>query len=134
MIRFTTQRAQSRFSKIDPTLFRLITEIGQWLEDTYKKDLMITETVTTQDEDTYLKRVSKTHQEGRAVDIRNINWSDDIKKALLNQFPMHDSMFGAISLTDGIRRFFLDHDNGNGRHLHCQCGRDIIEKIKKEKL
>jgi hypothetical protein len=71
----------------------------------------------------YPGRISKTHEQYRAVDFSSRNWSlDQIQKACdeINASLAKD--YGAFSLTDGVPRCLIYHKiDGGAFHFHLQC-------------
>jgi hypothetical protein len=134
MITFTTLRAQSNFSLLPKVLRDIALEMDDFLEQEAGKDLYITETISTLEQDLHLKRVSASHRERRAIDVRNYDWSTQLREAFVKKFSQYDETHGAISPNDGVRRFLVDKTHGTGSHYHIQIGADLIEKFKKEGL
>lgn len=83
------------------------------------KDPCITETVTLDEEDKALKRVSKSHSTCRAWDFRTWNMTEAQRIAVTNKTNEKYGHLGAIT-SSGQRVLIVYHDNGNGQHLHCQ--------------
>jgi len=61
---------------------------------------------------------SRTHNEGRAVDIRIVYWSKEQQTEVVRYLQGFDHLekVGAISKSDGLRRLGYFHKN----HLHLQ--------------
>ena len=107
------------FFQLKPELLLVISTINL---DFHKKgyDLVVTSMIRKLCEDKKLKAVSKSHQEGRAVDIS----IKGIDKAWLKQYCKElEEIFSdiaAISAKTLKPRLTVIHDNGNGYHLHLQ--------------
>ncbi len=71
-----------------------------------------------------VRAVSRTHEEGRAIDISSKNWSkDNIKGAIeyMNKIAGH---YGAFSYRDQVQRVIIHHEAfGQGDHFHIQVMR-----------
>lgn len=80
---------------------------------------VITETVTTAEEDKALGRKSTSHREGRAVDIRTGFWPAKKRQAFMDHFDALYGNFGAVTPA-GETRLLVFHDSGHGEHIHCQ--------------
>ena len=98
---------------------------------------VITETVTTHEEDLSVHRVSSTHREGRAFDMRCNNWPDDLKARFVEYIETLFGDYGAISKT-GIKRIVYCHGEGLHQHMHVQVHKkyydaDRINEFKKLK-
>ena len=126
MILFKTEYNKNGWTKVNKELTDVVFEISVWLFSNYRKDLMITETFTTLEEDNAVNRESASHREGRAIDIRNNDWTSWMKEKFVTEFSKYDDRLGAKSLSDGIRRFIVDKPHGTGSHYHLQIGRDKI--------
>ena len=96
-----------------------------------KRDLevVVTETVTTLEEDIAVGRVSSTHRTGRAFDLRNRSWSlMEIKK-----FETHFNKKywkRAARNKEGIGRLVVSIPHGTGPHFHVQINSEFSEEIK----
>lgn len=66
--------------------------------------------------------VSKTHQEGRALDISTIGWDIDDINELKLVMSKHDNI-AALSFSTLKPSPVVYHDSGYGPHLHIQCRR-----------
>lgn len=70
-----------------------------------------------------VSRASKTHEEGRAIDVRTISWPEYLPKAATDWIN--------TKFSTGIEDMYVGvyHNSGFGWHLHIQCARDkqIIE-------
>lgn len=83
------------------------------------KDPVITETKTTLELDKALGRVSKSHSEGRAFDMRTWNMKPEQIKTLAGVLNAKYGAIGAINKL-GQRQLVVYHDIGLGPHLHVQ--------------
>lgn len=64
--------------------------------------------------------VSKTHEQGRAVDISVRGWSSLHRTRLCYILNRDYGDIAAISAKDGIARAAVLHDAGYGAHIHLQ--------------
>jgi hypothetical protein len=70
--------------------------------------------------------ISDTHGQGRAIDFSIIGWTTndmDACQEYINDKYAED--FGAIGITDGIKKCLKFHD-GTALHGHVQCGKDVL--------
>lgn len=118
VIEFKTEKAQERFSEINPTLQAICHEMDEFCKRR-GKPFVLTETLTTAEEDKALGRVSISHQEGRAVDIRTRDWPEEFRELFIAHFSGIYGSLGAIS-KDGKRNLLVYHDSGHGAHIHAQ--------------
>lgn len=116
---FKTKKVEVRFQYLHPLAKSIIQEMLEWLK-LEGVDGVITETVTTPWEDGLLQRKSKTHQQGRAWDLRTRNWSKELIEKFQEKFGKKYGIFGAISPITKRPIFLLHHDSGHGDHFHCQ--------------
>jgi len=75
-----------------------------------------------------IKRVSKSHSQGRALDISVVGWTETQIKKAVSYFNNRFKHIGAISFSDGQSRAIVYHDSGYGAHFHLQV-RPMDEKI-----
>jgi hypothetical protein len=129
MILFKENQAKElkvEFTQIEPVLRKLLIEMAQWVTTKGHK-FVITDLLSEKLEDEKLKRVSKSHQEGRAADIRVRDWPKDLRKLFEEYFEKRYSHIAAISKKSGTSNLIEIHDNGNGIHCHIQ-----VRKQKKD--
>jgi hypothetical protein len=129
MILFKENQAKElkvEFTQIEPVLRKLLIEMAQWVTSKGHK-FVITDLLSEKLEDEKLKRVSKSHQEGRAADIRVRDWPKDFRKLFEQYFEKRYSHIAAISKKSGTPNLIEIHDNGNGIHCHIQ-----VRKQKKD--
>ena len=117
---------RKEFEMIHPKLKSLLTEMARWV-NSKSNSFIITDLMSEKLEDEKLKRVSKSHQEGRAADIRVKDWSNDFKRLFEEYFEKRYSDIAAISKKTGKPNLIEIHNNGNGIHCHIQ-----IKKLNKE--
>jgi hypothetical protein len=83
-------------------------------------EFMLTDVMSEAIEDKKLKRVSKSHSEGRAADVRVRDWSEWFKAKFEKHFEAKYKNYAAISLKSGKSNLIEIHSNGNGLHCHIQ--------------
>lgn len=83
---------------------------------------VITEAVTTKDEDDALNRTSSTHREGRAFDISTRGWKRDLIDECVRVFSFKYRNIGAV-MSNGDTKVVYFHNAGTGPHLHFQVHR-----------
>jgi hypothetical protein len=127
MIKFKNKQVEERSKLINKKLFSICVEMG-WHCASHSVDFVLTETLTTKEEDDAIGRVSSTHREGRAVDVRTKGWSDAFLMSFVSDFNKKYGHLGAISLADGMRKFIIDKSKTNQPHLHIQIGRKFTEE------
>lgn len=70
MLRFKQDKDKMLFSLLHPALIMIYADMYLYAKEKYNVELVITDTISTPDQDAALGRVSTSHQEGRAIDIR----------------------------------------------------------------
>lgn len=65
--------------------------------------------------------VSKTHEEGRAIDISVYQWPPVLIHRLCHNLNRSYSDIAAISAKDLVPRAAVYHNAGHGSHVHIQC-------------
>lgn len=83
------------------------------------QEYLITDILSDETEDVALGRISNSHREGRAWDLRVRNWPLDFRKKFEEHFERKYSKWAAISKETGKPNLIYIHDNGNGIHTHC---------------
>ena len=133
MIVFKHEKDKRNLTLIAKPLQAIAAEMDAWLRKNYKIDLCITATLSTLAEDQALNRVSSSHREGRAFDVAIRTWTPTILRSFIEFFNAKYSDLGAVSKTDGFRRFIVHKAHGSGPHLHVQIGKDILSQTTKPK-
>lgn len=67
-----------------------------------------------------IKSSSKTHSEGRAIDMSVKGWTDQHVHRFCFIINRDYSDIAAISSTDNVPRAAIFHDSGYGPHIHLQ--------------
>jgi hypothetical protein len=128
---FTNPSARENWDKMLPRTQRLANEMALWLWDTYKIYFYLTETATTKEQDNALQRVSSTHRDGRAFDVRIVDpvtgvqvFPEDIIAKFCAYFRKKYSNLGAVSGDTRDRNLIVYKPHGSGKHLHIQIKRN----------
>jgi len=91
--------------------------------------VVISDAVTSLEEDQKLKRVSSTHREGRAFDLSTRGWSKDQIDECVRVFGFKYRPIAAVG-EDGSPRLVYFHNAGTGDHLHFQVARKFAMPMK----
>ncbi len=97
-------------------------ELGKYIIDVTKElggTCIFTETKTTGSLDKALKRVSNSHETGRALDQRTWNLKPEIIPLIIKKVTEKYGHIGAMTKT-GERKLAVRHDSGHGDHIHWQ--------------
>lgn len=93
-------------------------------------DFLVTDTVSTIEEDLEINRRHSTHREGRAFDIsvRGDGWGKKNRKEFCNHFNHKYRDHAAISSSTLKPTLCVDHV-GTAPHIHVQASRQYALKI-----
>lgn len=120
-MKFKTELIKTRYKFLCETIQEIAYEMAEWCEDE-KIPFLVTETVTSKEEDFELKRVSATHRTARAIDVSTKVWTEDQRKSLAAHFNPRFQHVAALSIKTGEPKLIIYHDSGHGAHLHIQVG------------
>lgn len=118
---FKTQEIRSRSLYLHPLTMMIMAEMIHWAH-IRAIPVSVTETLTTEEEDSKLKRVSKSHQEGRAFDLSTRGWTEDQIKLFTEEFSKKYASLAATG-SSGSPALIVRHDTGRGDHFHVQINR-----------
>jgi hypothetical protein len=79
---------------------------------------VITETITTLEDDQKLKRISNSHRTKRAADVSVIGWNKESIEKFILFFNEEHKDIASISASDLKPRMVVYHDSGHGSHFH----------------
>jgi hypothetical protein len=119
MILFKSKEVEKEYPLIRQRLRELLIEMACWVNDRGYA-FIVTDLMSEDFEDSVLRRVSKSHQEGRAADIRVRDWPIGFRKEFEDYFERKYESIAAISKHTGLPNLIITHDNGNGIHCHIQ--------------
>jgi len=71
------------------------------------------------------QRVTKTHSQGRAIDVSTRGFGPKNISDLISFLEEKVGHFGAYSKSDGKQRVAIYHDVGMGPHIHIQVKREL---------
>lgn len=126
---FKDSKVKERFIHLHPLLIGIAQEMHFFCAE-HEQPFVITETVTTKEEDQRFSRVSDSHNQSRAIDVRTKDWPSEFRQKFVDHFDSrYGPTVGAINNT-GARKFVVYHDSGFGAHAHCQL--DTTFAIKPE--
>lgn len=133
IITFSSDRAAHGWHLMKKNTRDLAIEMAQWLWDTHQIKMVITETHTTKEQDEALQRVSSTHRDGRAFDVRVRDPHTGIvvlPESVIAQFCAYFRKkypnLGAVSGSRPAsrnRNLIVYKPHGSGPHLHIQIKR-----------
>lgn len=129
MILFKDSYAEKGWLLLHPITKSICESMGKWSIAYDNTPITLTETLSTPSRDKKFKRVSPSHSQGRAVDIRTRDWSKKKLIDFMGYFSEKFKQYGYLN-NAGIRKLMIYHDSGYGAHLHVSIGIDIVTKYK----
>lgn len=123
-VEFKHPELLKEYRLIHPKLQLILEDMAQFVVSRGHK-FVITDLLSEELEDKKLKRVSKSHQEGRAADLRVRDWPVDFRKEFEDYFEKKYLKYAATSLKTGQANLIEIHDNGNSIHCHAQIRRGL---------
>ncbi len=117
---FKDHRNMLDYMYLHPFIVMILADMS-WYCAKYNLPFVITSAISTKVEDEALKRVSRTHREGRAVDLRSRGWSATEREQFEKYFnDKYKQEYGAISSYTERPKLIHYHDSGHGSHFHIQ--------------
>lgn len=102
---------------------KLLIALGHFIMYAEKHNLPVTITSIIHDRKN-VASVSRTHEDGRAVDIRSRDWPKKHIEGVVDHMMHIANHYGAISASDYERRVIIHHKvKGGGEHFHIQVSR-----------
>ena len=118
MIKFKKDKDKTLFCCLHPVLIMIFSDLYWYARANHNVELVITQTISTKEIDKSLNRVSKSHLEKRAIDIRTKNLDkkiiDDLLYYINNKWAYKDYRYMSKS---GVKRLAYFHV-GTEEHLH----------------
>ena len=120
MIEFKNDKARDTYPQLKDELKDAIYWCSKWC-DSRKVPFVITRCI---DEMIPGVSTSRTHEEGRAVDVSVKGWAADDIDDFVHDSNKQFGSIGAISATDGVSRFCVFHV-GTAAHFHLQVRKGL---------
>lgn len=118
MIKFKNNNDKTLFCCLHPVLIMIFSDLYWYAKVNHNVELVVTQTISTPEIDKRLNRVSKSHLEKRAIDIRTKDLDkkviDDLLYYINNKCAYKD--YGYMSKS-GVKRLAYYHI-GTEEHLH----------------
>ena len=118
-IKFKSKQEESEFPLLKKRAQIIAQDMAQYCHIN-GFDFIITDILSDGSEDKKLKRVSKSHTERRAFDVRSIIWTKEFREKLEKHFEVKYKEWAALSGETLKPNLIEYHDNGNGQHFHVQ--------------
>lgn len=122
-IKFKYKELLDEYQEIHPALQVILEDMAAWVVGN-GHSFVITDLLSEEDEDKELSRVSKTHYEGRAADVRCKDWPAELKSKFEKYFEEKYKSAAAISKETGLPNLIYIHKlPNNSEHIHIQIRR-----------
>jgi len=109
-MKFKSEQDKMLFTALHPILIMIYGDLAWYAKSMHGVDLMITQTISTPEQDAKLGRVSKAHQRGLAIDIRTKDLDafviDDLQNYLNTKFEYEQYKYLSLS---GVYRLAYYH-------------------------
>lgn len=119
---FKTDVARDRAACLHETAAALMYHMAEWCL-LKGWPFVVTDTVSTEEEDRALNRISDTHRTGRAFDVSVHSWTEKMIEEFSEHFEAEWGRMGAIAASNGQPHLIVHHDAGEGDHMHVQLSR-----------
>jgi hypothetical protein len=116
---FKHEKDKMLFHDVHFVLQLIILDMNWYAVTNFGKTLTVTATISTPAQDKKLKRVSKSHQNAIAVDLRARDLTESEQTELtdyINYKPDYRK-YHYLSMS-GVKRLAFIHDSGAGLHFH----------------
>jgi hypothetical protein len=118
MLKFKEEKDKMLFSMLNPILIMIYADLYLYAKEKYNVELVITDTISTLEKDKELGRVSASHREARAIDIR----TKDIDAFTVNDLVNYINTRLAYKKyhymsKSGVKRLAYYHTH-RGEHIH----------------
>lgn len=124
MITFKEQRLKAEFlsDAVCHDIRLLVLVFAVYVEARWGKDIVVTSVLP----ELGIKRKSNTHEQGRAVDIRTRDWTEEM---ITDSRDWLNSRFatGAFFRDGPPMKVAIYHDSGHGPHFHLQVARRPLQ-------
>jgi hypothetical protein len=118
-IEFKIPELLEEYQGIRARLQLILEDMAQYVTSHGHK-FIITDLLSEEAENKKLNRISTSHSEGRAADLRVYNWPLSFRKKFEDHFEKKYKHWAAMSKKTGLPNLIEIHDNGNGIHTHIQ--------------
>jgi len=120
-IKFKTEKEKNEFdsTRVKENLKFIVLDMASYFNSN-GYDFVITDVLSEVQEDKKLKRISSSHREGRAVDVRVHGLPEEFLKTFEEKFERIYRNEAAVSKNTGEPNLIVRHNVGSGDHLHIQ--------------
>ena len=116
---FAIDRKKLDFFELHPALIKIM-GIMNYDFSLNGYDFVVTSSIRSEPEEKALKAKSRTHKDGRAVDVSIKGIDEDWLKSYIKEIEEDYGHLGAISSKTGNNKLIVLHNSGHGMHFHVQ--------------
>lgn len=117
---FKSKEVRELFPNMHSILIMILADADWFMKKKGYSGIVLTESVTSLKHDLKVGRLSRSHREGRAGDIRTWIYKPDDVEALGEYLELKYGKYGAISFNSGKRNLFVYGDARHQDHAHIQ--------------
>ena len=121
MIVFKHEKDKDLFYALHTAIILIYVDMANYAEKNFGKEIYITQTISTPEQDKEMGRISDAHQLKIAIDIGTKNLDvyeiQELLEYINNKKDYEEYRYLSYS---GVKRLAYFHDNGHGEHIHTQ--------------
>ena len=125
---FKHKKDHTRYMYLHPAILMILFDAQNWALER-NIPFLVTETVTTKEEDDKLSRISSSHRQGRAFDLSVRGWSTKDINEFRTYFSRKYIEYAALTKSSGQPSLVIYHDSGHGAHIHVQIHSKYAQEI-----
>lgn len=118
-IQFKTETEKKEYPSIRGRLKIILDDMADFFK-VHGHEFIITDLLEEKGEFARLHRVSHSHEEARAADLRVRGLPLEFINLVIKTFSEKYESWAALSKESGLPCLIVYHDNGNGIHFHVQ--------------
>lgn len=116
-IEFKDPKDKDNMTEIHHLLFAILLDMASW-HRTRGYSMVITDLISTKEEDSVLQRESDSHRTRRAADLRSRHMELEDQNDFVRHFNKKYESLASVSRSDLKPRLVVLHGSGNNRHFH----------------
>lgn len=118
-IEFKEKKDEELFFYLSPIVILIAADMANYCKKN-NMPFVITDTISTLQEDLKIERVSSSHRTRRAIDISVRNWSERELFDFMQTFEEKYKDHAAVSAKTLKEQLLVYHDHNSGWHIHLQ--------------
>jgi hypothetical protein len=135
MIKFKHEKDKDLFLSLHLALIVIYSDMSLYAKEKHGIDIVITETITTPEQDKKLNRVSTAHQKSIALDWRTNGIDTFVVADIINYINSKEEYKKYHYLSNsGVKRLAYWHNSGHGDHCHLAIHKSFGIDHNKDRL